>query len=152
MSLENKLQDLIGVLEKNTASNDAVVAAITAAGLKPKPTAAAAVRDEVIPEDEGETADAPAAEPAAKKPGRPKKDAGTAAKVYTSDEVAAMAGKVKETFGKDKAVALIGEYTEPKGGKLSAIPEKKYGAFVTAAEALIIAGVQEDTEEEEEDL
>jgi len=138
MALETAIQELGAKLDANTAALKAAIAAGVLPG-KATPTAAAAVRDD----DD----DLPVTEKA--KPGRKPKDT-TAAKTYSAAEVAAAAGKVKAELGVDKAKALIAEYAG-EGKKMADIPEKKFGAFVAAAEALLAAGAADDGDDADDD-
>jgi hypothetical protein len=144
MALENILMELGAKLDANTAAIKAAIAS-GALSLKAPPVDPAAARDPA-PED----AVTEAAEKTTRGRGRPPKEQ---AKKYSPDEVAAAAAKVKEELGVDKAKALIAEYAGA-GKKLADIPEAKFGAFIAAAEALIVAAASADAEEEpdEEDL
>jgi len=144
MALENVLQELGAKLDANTAALKAAVAAGVLPSKAP-PVTAAASRD---PDDEDAVTETVAA---ADKPKRKPKEAPVATvKTYSAEEVAAAAGKVKQELGVDKAKALIAEYAGA-GKKMADIPEKKFGAFITAAEALIAAGAKDDADEEDPD-
>lgn len=72
------------------------------------------------------TAATPAAAPATRGPGRPRK--------ISLDEVRAVATKLSQEKGRQVAVKLIGEHG---AGQLADMDESKYSSFIAAADLLL---------------